>query len=98
VLTVSKTLVLAQIRQLSYKPFPMKDAPLSRAIAAVGGQSELARRIGKTQGHISSWLRREGKVPAECALAVEGACEGAVTRYDLRPDIFGPPPSKRAAA
>lgn len=76
----------------------MKPSPLSRAIAAVGGQSELARRIGKTQGHISSWLRRDAKVPAECVLAVESACDGEVTRYELRPDIYGAaPPSKRAA-
>lgn len=76
----------------------MSTTPLSRAIAAVGGQSKLARLIGKTQGHISSWLRRDAKVPAECVLAVEAACEGAVTRYELRPDIYGAAPTSKRAA
>jgi len=58
---------------------------LQEACNRVGSQSELARRIGKTQGHISSWLRRK-HVPAEVVLPIEAA--SGVSRHDLRPDLY----------
>lgn len=63
--------------------------PLQKAIQACGSQSELARRIGGTvrTGHIYYWLRNE--VPGEYCRAIEEATAGAVTKYDLRPDVFG---------
>lgn len=66
---------------------------LSEAISICGTQTELASRIGgkvKT-GHIYHWLR--SKVPAEHCAAIESATQGRVTRYQLRPDIFGSAPS-----
>ncbi len=69
----------------------MERTPLDKAIKIAGGQSELARRIGKTQGHISSW-RRRGRVPPEVVLSIEAAVGGQVTRYELRHDIYGPKP------
>ena len=45
----------------------MRDPGLSEAIQAVGGVSELARRIGISQPSVSNW----DKVPAERVLAVE---------------------------
>lgn len=64
---------------------------LEEAIAACdGNQSELARRIDKTQGHISIWLRR-GRCAADSVLAIER--ETKVSRHRLRPDIFGPVPA-----
>lgn len=73
---------------------------LQDAIKHVGGQTELAVRIGKKQGQVGNWIRRDKKVPAEVCLAIEQATEGKVTRYDLRPDVFGDPPvrAKRKAA
>jgi DNA-binding transcriptional regulator YdaS (Cro superfamily) len=61
---------------------------LKRAIEAAGGQSELARRITKTQSVISFWLRSGTPVPAEYAIAIERAVGGVVTREELRPDII----------
>jgi DNA-binding transcriptional regulator YdaS (Cro superfamily) len=63
---------------------------IDRAIAAVKPktQAELARRLGVRSQHITNW-RARGVPPARC-LAIENATEGAVTRYDLRPDVFGP--------
>ena len=58
---------------------------LRAAIKAAKGQTALARAIGKTQGHISQWLRRE-YVPAEEVLKIEAAT--GVSRHDLRPDIY----------
>lgn len=70
---------------------------LEAAVAAAGSQSELARRIGVRQGYIWRWLRA-GKIAAEYVLAVEAATGGAVTRHDLRPDVFGPAPSAAPAS
>src|SRR4030095_12605705 len=56
----------------------MRDPGLSRAIQAVGGVSELARRIGISQPSVSNW----DKIPAERVLAVEAAT--GVARVRLR--------------
>lgn len=63
----------------------MRDAGLSDAIQAVGGVSELARRIGISQPSVSNWDR----VPAERVLAVESAT--GVSRAVLRPDLYSTP-------
>lgn len=65
---------------------------LNKAIAAVGSAAEMARMIGVVPMTISQWKRRR-KVPAERCLAVEAATDGAVTRYELREDVFGPAPA-----
>ncbi|MCR6700875.1 MAG: helix-turn-helix domain-containing protein [Dokdonella sp.] len=64
---------------------------LARAIDVVGSQAGLARMIGIRSPSISGWIVR-GKVPAERCAAIERATSGLVTRYDLRPDVFGDPP------
>jgi DNA-binding transcriptional regulator YdaS (Cro superfamily) len=65
--------------------------PLERAIDAAGGQTALARKIGKniSQQHVAYWLRAVKGVPAEMAADIETACEKAVTKEELRPDVFG---------
>jgi len=60
----------------------MRDPGLSEAIQAVGGVSELARRVGIAQPSVSNWE----KVPAERVLAVEAAT--GVARVRLRPDLY----------
>jgi len=64
----------------------MRDPGLSEAIQAVGGVSELARRIGISQPSVSNW----DKVPAERVLAVEAAT--GIARVRLRPDLYHEPP------
>ncbi len=63
----------------------MRDAGLQEAIRAVGGISELARRIGISQPSVSNWDR----IPAERVLAVESAT--SVNRAVLRPDLYAAP-------
>ncbi|OGA14494.1 MAG: hypothetical protein A3H32_11775 [Betaproteobacteria bacterium RIFCSPLOWO2_02_FULL_63_19] len=65
---------------------------LNRAIEQVGGQSALARACGVKQGHVWHWLNKSRRVPADHVLAIEAATGSAITRYELRPDIFGNPP------
>src|SRR3954467_6186673 len=60
----------------------MRHPGLSEAIQAVGGVSELARRIGISQPSVSNW----DKVPAERVLAVEAAT--GIARVRLRPDLY----------
>jgi len=60
-------------------------AGLRKAIKAEKSQAALAKKIGKTQGHISKWLQR-GHVPAEMVPLIEDAT--GVPCHVLRPDIF----------
>jgi TorA maturation chaperone TorD len=60
----------------------MRDPGLQEALRAVGGVSELARRIGISQPSVSNWDR----IPAERVLSVEAAT--GVARAVLRPDLF----------
>lgn len=64
----------------------MNTSAFEKAIDLVGSQSEMARRLGKKQGHVWKW-RRDG-VPAEYVIRVETATNGAVSRHELRPDIY----------
>jgi TorA maturation chaperone TorD len=65
----------------------MRDRGLDQAIRAVGGVSELARRIGISQPLVSNWDR----VPMERVAAVEAAT--GIERAVLRPDLFGSTPA-----
>jgi TorA maturation chaperone TorD len=60
----------------------MADRGLQDAIRAVGGVTELARRIRISQPSVSNWTR----VPAERVLAVESA--SGIARAILRPDLY----------
>jgi TorA maturation chaperone TorD/DNA-binding transcriptional regulator YdaS (Cro superfamily) len=60
----------------------MRDDGLNQAIKAVGGVSELARKLGISQPSISNWTR----VPAERVISVESLT--GVSRVVLRPDLY----------
>jgi DNA-binding transcriptional regulator YdaS (Cro superfamily) len=64
---------------------------LKKAVDVAGGQSNLARAIGVKQQHVWNWLNRDGKPAAESVLSIEAAT--GVSRYELRPDVFGSEPS-----
>jgi DNA-binding transcriptional regulator YdaS (Cro superfamily) len=65
-----------------------------RAIEAAGGVSALAKKLGVKQPRVSNWRTRG--VPAEFAIPIERAVEGAVTRAEISPRMY--PPSDEAAA
>lgn len=60
---------------------------IERAAQLMGGQSALARKLGCTSQAVSK-MCATGRVPAERVLAIEEATGGAVTRHDLRPDLY----------
>ena len=68
--------------------------PLEKAVELVGGQSELARRIGVSQSTISDWIaqpgrrRAIGQAPGKYTVAISQATGGIVTPEMLRPDLF----------
>ncbi|PPU32198.1 YdaS family helix-turn-helix protein [Xanthomonas sp. CFBP 7912] len=73
--------------------------PIERAVEVAGGQSALARFISTKerpvrQGHVWAWINRPLPVPAEFCRAIEAAT--GISRYDLRPDVFGPAPANPA--
>lgn len=64
---------------------------LRRAISLCGGQSALAGKLGRKQQHVWFWLNEAKKLPPEVAIGIETATGGAVTRHELRPDIYPAP-------
>lgn len=70
---------------------PMTIAALEKAIDLLGTQDRLADALGIRSPSIAGW-RRRGKVPADRCRAIEDAVGGGVTRYELRPDVFGDEP------
>lgn len=60
---------------------------IARAAQLAGGQSALARKLGCTPQYVSK-MCSSGHVPAERVLPVEAAVNSAVTRHELRPDLY----------
>lgn len=72
---------------------------IKRAVKEVkGGQAGLARTLGVFPQAVSQWVKGERPVPAHHCIPIEEATEGAVSRHDLRADVFGPAPEDRATA
>lgn len=75
----------------------MSSELLRSAIAQVGSMSALATKLGITKAAVHQWTLKGRRVPAQHCVAIEAATDGVVTRYDLRPDVFGAPPPASAA-
>lgn len=65
--------------------------PIEQAVAILGSQALLARSIGVSAPCVYQWVNGKRPVPARRCLAIEKATKGKVSRYDLRPDIYGEP-------
>ncbi|MEX3628444.1 MAG: YdaS family helix-turn-helix protein [Burkholderia sp.] len=52
-------------------------------------QTDLAHRLGVTQGLVHQWVTGKTRITAERAVEIEKATGGQVTRQKLRPEIFG---------
>lgn len=72
----------------------MSTRALQKAIDAAGGQSALADKLSTytrtkvLQQNVWSWLNRTKRVPPTMAIPIEKVVEGAVTRHELRPDLY----------
>lgn len=61
---------------------------IERAITICGGQVRLAEKAGVKQQTISKILNRQQGISAEVASKIHIATKGAVSRAQLRPDLF----------
>jgi DNA-binding transcriptional regulator YdaS (Cro superfamily) len=61
---------------------------LKIAVSQLGSHSAAAKAIGISQQAVSRKLRSGGPVPAEWCIPLEDATNGAVTRHQLRPDLY----------
>jgi plasmid maintenance system antidote protein VapI len=51
-------------------------------------QTAFARRIGVTPGLVHQWLEELTEITAERCVQIERETGGAVSRVELRPDLF----------
>lgn len=63
--------------------------PIEVAVNHCGGQKALADAIGTAASFVHQWLKGERPIPAKWCIPIETATDRAVTRHELRPDIFG---------
>lgn len=70
--------------------------------------AELAKRINRTPDPATGRVRRitpqavtkwvkSGRIPADRCIVVEMALDSRVTRYEMRPDVYGPAPESGVA-
>ncbi|MCO1336800.1 helix-turn-helix domain-containing protein [Microbulbifer sp. OS29] len=57
----------------------------------MGTQKRIADLLGVSPACVSQWNRGVRKVPPRLCRAIEQFTKGAVTREELRPDIYGEP-------
>ncbi|GAB2879203.1 transcriptional regulator [Microbulbifer echini] len=69
----------------------MRMNAIKNAVNKVGTQARLAELLGVTQGMVSAWSTGRKKVAPHWCSQIERATDKTVTRYELRPDIFGEP-------
>ena len=61
---------------------------LAQAATVAGGIPAIAKACGVTVQAVHKWMKL-GRPPAERCLEIERLINGAITRYQLRPDVFG---------
>ncbi|TGP29091.1 MULTISPECIES: YdaS family helix-turn-helix protein [unclassified Mesorhizobium] len=69
---------------------------IERAVLLLGSQAKLAHAAGCSQQYISLLLQGKTGLSAEKAIDFERATDGAVSKSQLRPDIFGAAPERAA--
>lgn len=61
---------------------------ISKAAEIVGGISSLASICEVSPPAVFKWIEKN-RAPADRCIQIEKATKGQVTRYQLRPDVFG---------
>jgi DNA-binding transcriptional regulator YdaS (Cro superfamily) len=62
--------------------------PINKAIKIAGSQTELARLSKISQAAIWKMAKGHSRCSGESAVKIEKALNGAITRHELRPDLF----------
>lgn len=71
---------------------------LSEYLVDVEARSKLARAIAASPDYLYQVATNRRQASPVLAFKIEQATNGAVTRADLRPDIFGAPKPRKMAA
>lgn len=61
----------------------------------IAEQGDFARRSGTSIGYLRKALSVKPRIDAALARRLDEESRGAVSRYELRPDVFGPAPDER---
>lgn len=61
---------------------------LLKAIDKMGSQVALARKLNVSPQAVGQWVAGITRITAERAIQIERATGGAVTRAEIRPDLF----------
>lgn len=70
---------------------------IEAAAKIFGSEAKLGEATGYSQNAI--WqAKKVGRVTGEMARSIDTVTNGAVARYELRPDLFDPPPPAAAPA
>lgn len=64
-----------------------KTAAFDRLVKYFKSQRTMAKALGVKPQSVSKWKKQ---IPADRVLELEKLTGGAVTRHDMRPDVFGP--------
>lgn len=73
---------------------PAHRAFIRQAVELKGSQAKLGDAMGCSQQAIWYLLHEAESISGELALACDIATAGAVSKHDLRPDLFGPKPNR----
>lgn len=71
---------------------------IEKAVDILGGVPAVMKLTDKGQGTVWGWINTTGKTPPEYVLQFERECFAKgkpLTRWDMRPDIFGTEPSQQ---
>jgi hypothetical protein len=68
------------------------------SVLSVPDQADYAVRAGTTIGYLRKALSKGQRFDGALARRLDEESAGAVSRFELRPDIFGPEPSTSSAA
>lgn len=71
-------------------------SPIEIAVDLFGTQKALADELGTDQSFVSQWVTGKRPVPPQFCREIERITAGKVTRYQLRPKVFGPQPVSEA--
>ena len=86
------------LRVMDLQPNPeVVTALVSQAVQLLGSQQKLASAVGRSQNAVFH-AKSTGRVTAEMALAIDRATGGAVSRHQLRPDVYGVPDAGTSVA
>lgn len=61
---------------------------IHRVIKFFGSQRAWAESLGAAEPSVHRWVK-QGYVPARWVLTIEKITKGKVSRYQLRPDLYG---------